>query len=106
MGKLHRDMRAPGVVHWREVYGDGTCWDNMRELMVQYGVEVTAAEVDAAAAIDRAEVAVAGGVEAAAAMGGDDRGGALGRARGRSEIRGGEEEGLDGRRFHRSFSPE
>ena len=89
MGRLRRDKRAPGVVEWREVYGDGTCWDNMRDLMVQYVVGVAAAEE-----------------EAAAAMGGDDRGGAPGQARGRSEIRGGEEEGLDGRRFHRSFSPE
>ena len=106
MGRLHRDKRAPGAVHWREVYGNGTCWDNMRELMVQYGVEVAATEVEAAAAMDRAEVAAAGGVEAAAAMGGDDRGGAVGQARGRTGIRGGEEEEVDGRRFHRSFSPE
>ena len=105
MGKLYRDMFAPGVVHWSEVYDDGTCWENMRDLMVQYGVEVVAAEVVAAASMDRAEGAAAG-VEAAAAMGGDDRGGALGRARGRTGIRGGEEEGLDGCRFHRSFSPE
>ena len=105
MGRLSRDRLAPGVVHWNEVYDDGPCWENMRELMVQYGVEVAAAEVEAAAAADRAEVAAAG-VEAGAAMGGDDCGGALGRARGRRENRGGEEEWAEGHRFHRSYSPE
>ena len=105
MGRLYKDKRAPGVVHWGEVYDDGTCWANMRKLMEQYGVEVSAAGMEAAAAMDRDEVAAAGG-EAAAAIGRDDHGGALSCARGRSENRGGEEEGVDGRRFHRSFSPE
>ncbi len=80
MGRLYDAKRAPGVRDWDGLY-DGTCWNNMRELMVQYGVEVAEMEV-----------------EAAATTGG-------GRACGRSETHDGEEEGVGASRFHRSFSP-
>jgi len=53
----------------------------MRELMVQYGVEVAGAGVEAAATSDGCQ------------------------ARGRSKARDGEEEGVGASRFHRSFSP-
>lgn len=47
MGRLYDVKRAPGVVEWDSLH-DRTCWNNMRELMVQYGVEVAEAGVEAA----------------------------------------------------------
>ena len=78
MGRLYDAKRAPGVMEWDR---KGTCWNNMRELMVQYGVEVAGAGVEAAATSDGCQ------------------------ARGRSKARDGEEEGEGASRFHRSFSP-
>ena len=80
MGRLYDAKRAPGVVEWDRPH-KGTCWNNMRDLMVQYGVEVAGAGVEAAATSDGCQ------------------------ARGRSKARDGEEEGVGASRFHRSFSP-
>jgi hypothetical protein len=67
MDRLFTAKHAPGIVDWDRLHA-GMCWNIMRELMVQYGVEVAGA-----------------GSEAAAMMGEDNYGWAADRARECSE---------------------